>query len=276
MTWPQRPSWKDGWIRMPYIRDRVIVLRSESFREHDRRIVMFGLGHGLLSAVARGASAQQAKQGGHIVPFSEAEVLIAKGAAFDKLAVATVIHPARVLRQRLSALAVAGAFTDLLERLQKPGIVDDDVYRLLQEVLAAASDLPEESSAERARLLYAAAALKLLDRIGFAPPLSGCASCREGFHPLTEQVWLLPTDGTFLCPDCFRIVRRATPNVEPVATQTLALLRFLRREPLGSIRLLTGTTDVFRHASQVVSTLLQQAPLMRAPHGAETIMALVG
>ena len=91
MTWPQRPSWKDGWIRMPYIRDRVIVLRSESFREHDRRIVMFGLGHGLLSAVARGASAQQAKQGGHIVPFSEAEVLIAKGAAFDKLAVATVI-----------------------------------------------------------------------------------------------------------------------------------------------------------------------------------------
>jgi DNA repair protein RecO len=261
---------------MPYLRDRAIILRSESFREHDRRVVLFGMEHGLLSAVARGASAKGAKQGGHLVPFSEAEVLIAKGLAFDKLAVATVVHPARVLRQRLTGLAVAGAFTDLLERLQQPGIVDDDVYRLLQDLLASAAELPDASSAERAKLLYSAAALKLLDRIGFAPPLSGCASCREGFLPLTEQVWLLPTDGTLLCPDCFRVVRRATPNAKPVAIQTLALLRFLRRETLGSIRLLSGTSEVFRAASQVISTLLQQAPLARAPHGADTIMALVG
>ena len=41
---------------VPYLRDRAIVLRNEPFREHDRKVVLFGMQHGLLEAVARGAS----------------------------------------------------------------------------------------------------------------------------------------------------------------------------------------------------------------------------
>jgi DNA repair protein RecO len=260
---------------MPYLRDRAIILRSESFREHDRRIVMFGLNHGLMEAVARGASAKQSKQGGHIVPLIEVEVLVAKGAAFDKLAVAKTVTPRHMLRRRLGGLAFAGAFSDLFERLQRPGIVDEDLYVLLSDVLDVAEALPEEPSAERARLLYSAAALKLLDRIGFAPALSACASCREGFDVNTEETWLLPADGSFLCPDCYRTVRRAYPNAEQVPTQTLGLLRFIRREPLKLILSLGGESGVFRQASAVTTLLLQQAPLMRQPHGSETILALL-
>ena len=270
---------------MPYLRDRAIILRSTPFREHDRKVVMFGAQHGLMEAVARGASAKEAKQGGHVVPFTEAEVLIAKGAAFDKLAVSRTVRSRPGIRRRLGALTFAGAFSDLFERLQRPGIVDMESYALLSEALDIADALPDEPSAERTRLLYSAAALKLLDRIGFAPPLSACASCREGFatdgaalasEAVMDGPWLLPVEGSFLCPDCYRTVRRAHPNAEQVPAHALSLLRFLRREPLVQALRLTGTAEIFRRASLTLSTLLQQAPLTRAPHGGETIFAILG
>lgn len=237
---------------------------------------MFGQQHGLLEAVARGVSAREAKQGGHVLPLSEVDVLIAKGAAFDKLAVASLVEARAGARRKLGALAFAGAFCNLFERLQRPGIVDTELYSLLADVLAIADALPTEPSAERARLLYSAGAIKLLDRMGFAPPLGACASCREGFDPEAGEVWLLPVEGTFLCPDCYRTVRRAHPNAELTTARTVALLRFLRREPIGACLALSGTTEDFRNASTLVSILLQQAPLPRTPHGAETILALLG
>lgn len=260
---------------MPYLRDRAIILRSETFREHDRRIVMFGIQHGLIEAVARGASAKEAKQGGHLLPMSEADVLVAKGAAFDKLAVAKSIHPRMGLRRHLGALAVGGAFCDFFYRMQRPGIVDAESYMLLRDVLDVMEALPEDPSPERAQLLYAAAVLKLLDRVGFAPPLSGCASCREAFVSSATEVWFIPTDGAFLCSDCYRTVRRAFPNAAFVSIQTLTLLRFLRREPLQQALILTAPTETFQSVASLVALLLQQAPLSRAPHGHDTIGMLL-
>ncbi len=39
---------------MPYLRDRVVILRSVPFREHDRMIVMFGWQHGLMERSGAG------------------------------------------------------------------------------------------------------------------------------------------------------------------------------------------------------------------------------
>lgn len=258
---------------MPYLRDRAVVLRNEPFKEHDRKIVLFGIEHGLLEAVARGASRKEAKQAGHIVPMSEVEVLIAKGAVYDKLAVARLVEQRRLIRSRLGALAFVGSFFDLFERLQRPGIVDPGLYELLLDVLSVAESLPNEPSAERARLLWSAAALKLLDRIGLAPALAHCAACREGIGE--SDAWMLPMDGTVACADCYRDLRAAHPNAASLAPTTLALMRFLRREPLGRVLLLTGMTDVFSAASAAVSTALRQAPLVKEPHGSETIFALL-
>lgn len=102
---------------MPYLRDRAIVLRSEAFREHDRRLVLFGVQHGLLEAVARGASAAVSKQGGHMVPFTETDVLIAKGTIFDKLAVARTVRVWPRVRTQLGSVSVAGAFMDVFTRM---------------------------------------------------------------------------------------------------------------------------------------------------------------
>lgn len=160
---------------MPYLRDRVIVLKKEPYREHDRRYVMYGREHGLLSAVARGASSPRSKQASHLEPFSEAEVMIAKGIAFDKLAVASGV-PMTVGSLNLSALTILGAFMDLVIRLSRPGISDERIFDLLKETVETMRALPIDPSADRAQLVHAAVTLRLLDLIGFAPDVASDAN----------------------------------------------------------------------------------------------------
>ncbi|MBD3251500.1 DNA repair protein RecO, partial [Candidatus Uhrbacteria bacterium] len=250
---------------MSYLRDRAVILKAEPFREHDRRLVLFGRSHGLLEAVARGASRKESKQSGHLVPFMEVEVMIAKGSAFDKLAVARVVDSHRRIRQRLGALTYTGAFFDLFERLQKPGIEDTELYHLLQEVLFVCDQLSEDPSIERTKLLLSASTLKLLDRIGYSPNLTRCALCHDTLEETEHR--LLPGDGSIVHIDCYRSIRASQPHVEGVSNKTLALVRFLRTEPLMNVLYLTGTSLDFADASNVISYTLKQTPLTREPHG---------
>jgi len=220
---------------VPYLRDRVFILKKEPFREQDRRIVMYGREHGLLVAVARGSSNASSKQAGHLEPFSEADVMIAHGKAFDKLAVASRV-PDALPRFRLGGLAVLGAFSDLIASLTRPGIADPRIFDLYRDVREAASSLPDATTPERGRLLHAAASLKLLDLIGFAPTADRSSGLVSG----------------------------------PVKA-----LAFMRRAPILDVLRLTVTTDVLEAACAFVDEAMRQTPLDRPPHGPTTIGALL-
>lgn len=97
--------------------------------------------------------------------------MIAKGVAFDKLAVAKRVGIAQDFP--LSGYVVAGAVCDLVGRLTRPGIIDDRIFFFLQDVLMTLSGMRMPPTPERARLLYASATLRLLDYVGFAPPIEG-------------------------------------------------------------------------------------------------------
>ncbi len=158
---------------MPYLRDTVFVLKKEPFREQDRRYTAYGREHGLLVAVARGVSVRTSKQAGHLEPLSVSDVMIAKGAAFDKLAVARAhaVPWAPSAGPRLAHYAVAGGFAGLTAQLLKPGIADARIFDLLCEVCQATGRMPADPSRERSRLLFSAATLKLLDLLGYAPDI---------------------------------------------------------------------------------------------------------
>ncbi len=230
-------KWKSISRLMPYIRDRVIVLKKEPFREHDRRYLLYGRDHGLLSAVARGTSLGHSKQAGHLEPFSETEVMLAKGAAFDKLAVARMITVPPVTR-RLAFYAVCGAFTDLIIRLNRPGIADERIFNLLRELTQSLDYLPRDPTPERARLMLATVTLKLLDILGFAP-----------------------------------IIHRSPENTTPV--QSLALAAFMRESPLLDVWRVTGQTDVFQAAAAFVEEALKVTHLEERPRGPEAVHALL-
>lgn len=225
---------------MPYIRDRVVVLKKEPFREQDRRYVMYGRAHGLLTAVARGSASVHSKQAGHLEPLTVSDVMIAKGAAFDKLAVARAVrvpHPSSA-DVRLATNAVCGAACDLVVRLTRPGIVDERISDLLEELADVTGAMPSAPSPERARFLHAGVTLRLLDLLGFAPPI---AQAEEGTTPVAG----------------------------------LVLVSFMRQSPLSDLLRVTAPSNALLAASGFVAEALKQTPLEREPHGEGTIRALL-
>lgn len=234
MIWRRRRFCKA--TSMPYLRDRVFVLKNEPFREQDARIVMYGRDHGKLVAVARGYRQMGAKHLGHLEPFSQADVMIAIGQSFDKLAVARTVSIRPGLRSDLSAMTVLGTFAHTIESLTRPGVADAAVYHLFEEL----GDVWQgrQPSAERARLVLAAASLRLLDILGEAP----------NFDELEH---------------------------DDMPDGVMTLLRFMRLRPLRDLLALTAPAFLFVAASAVIETALERSPLVSRMHGAATIHALL-
>ena len=221
---------------MSYLRDTAIILKNEPFREHDAWVTMYGKENGKMTAVARGARRSDAKSLGHLEPLSQIDVMIAKGAAFDKLAVARVTDPRPYLRERLHVLTLVGAFTNTVDLLTHPGSVDPEIYFLLQEMLNLADERSTIPSIARCQLMLSAAYVKLLDVLGYAPTLDQ-----------TE-----------------------------VSTTALPLLRFMRMRPLKDLLNITAPSQLFFQISSLVDDYLKQAPFRVEPHGRMTVAAMLG
>jgi len=220
---------------MPYLRDTVYILRSEPYREHDAWISMYGREHGKMEAVARGVRNWHAKQHGHLEPLTKADVMIAIGASIDKLAVAHAVSAQTDLRQYLGAMAMLGSFAHLLDGLTRPGVSDPELFDLMDELAQAWRSSTREPSPERTRLLYAAAASKLLIALGYG--------------------------GEF--------------DTSDLSDEANKLLSMLPQLPLGFALSVTAPVSVFNEVSSIVELALDDAPLRERPHGPNTIAAFL-
>ena len=196
---------------------------------------MYGREHGKLEAVARGVRNWHAKQHGHLEPLTKADVMIAVGASVDKLAVAHAVTAQTDLRGSLPAMAMFGSFAALLDSLTHPGVSDVELFDLLDELGRAWRSSQREPSPERTRLLYAAAATRLLAALGY--------------------------DVEFAHAD--------------VGDEARKLLSMLPQLPLAFALSVTAMPSVFGEVSAVVEQALEQAPLRERPHGPETIAKLL-
>ena len=166
--------------------------------------MMYGQEHGLLIAVARGASSPRSKQAGHLEPFSAAEVMIANGRAFDTLAVAIGVKSQKSkVKSPLPFYVILGAFSDLIIKLTRPGIADERIFFLLQEAIETLANLSEPPSPERARFIYAAATLRLLDCVGFAPHLDQPLLVFMRRAPLADLLRVTAMRGAFIAACAF-------------------------------------------------------------------------
>ncbi len=199
---------------------------------------MYGQNHGKLVAVARGVRRMGAKHLGHLEPFSQADVMVAVGQAFDKLAVARTVSLRPDLREDLGALAVLGPLLHLVECLTRPGVADEDIYHLLVETADVWESAGRIPTPERGRLILAAASLRLLDALGEAPDFE-----REALSELPDGV--------------------------------KTLLRFMRIRPLKDLLAVSAPSALFVAASAIVETVVERSPLVTRVHGPATIYALL-
>lgn len=220
---------------MSYVRDHVYILKTAPFREHDVWVSMYGREHGKMEAVARGIRSWRAKQRGHLEPLTLVDVMVAKGVTFDKLAVAHAVSAQTDLRQRLGAMVMIGSFAHLLDSLTRPGISDPELFYLLEELMQAWRSSQREPTPERTRLLYAAAASKLLDTLGYGPVYE-------------------------------------TSRLSDEANKLLAMLPQMSLSLTLSV---TAPSSVFNEVSSMVERALENAPLRDRPHGPATIVSLL-
>lgn len=221
---------------MPYLRDRVFVLKKDSVREHDRRYVFYGREHGLLIAVARGIAKPTSKQIGHLEPFVQADVMLAAGKAGELVAVAREVSAkTSCFPSSLGGIALMGGCTDLVTRLVRPGVSDARIFDLLTDVHAIATSFVIEPTPIRARFLFSITALKLLDFLGFAPSLEQAA----------------------------------------LRMETRSLLRFVRERPIVDALRITAPVETFQALSAFVDEALKETSLERAPHAPQTIAAFL-
>jgi len=196
---------------------------------------MYGREYGKLEAVARGVRKWQAKQHGHLEPLTKADVMIAVGASVDKLAVAHAVCAQTDLRKQLGAMAMIGSFANLLNSLTRPGVSDPGIFDLLEELMQAWRSCQREPSPERTRLLYAAAASKLLEALGYG-------SEHESAH---------------------------------LSDEAHKLLLMLPQVPLAFTLSVTAMPSVFSEVSGMVEQALEGTHLRTRPHGPQTINAFL-
>ncbi len=253
---------------MSYIRDQVVVLKKVPMREWDRQYFLYGLEHGFMIAVARGAMKVQAKQSPQLEPFAFADVMIAKGRAYDHLAVA-VSGKGNKRFNAVGAFAVAGAFSDLCLKLLKPGVSDGRIYKLWAELCGILAQFEGEISPIRAQLLFSAVSLRLLDLLGYGPYFRACAHCGRAKGP--TEVFYAPDRNGLVCLDCRPAVREALIRVPAHA---MNLLQFLRSASLADIMRVTAPIELIETVNVITREICKHTPLDREPHGFTTIVRL--
>lgn len=231
---------------MPTYRDRGIVLRIRPVRDADRYYTIFTENHGKISVLAKGSRRGRSKLSPHMAGFGVVDLMIARGRLIDRLAGASLSRPFNGILTSLPGTAVAQSLLLAVDDLTRRELPEERIFRLLSsflETLDGASSRPEAGG-----MVFAAAAVKLLDILGFAPELAACVRCRRKLPPETNYLNFLR--GGLECSPC-----RGQQSMA-VEAETAAALRLMRREDLSAAASLPVGGSAEKQINAVVMRLL--------------------
>lgn len=254
---------------MAYLRDQVFILRHEPLREHDAWISMFGRKHGKIVGIARGHRKARGKQLGHLEPLVLAEVMVAEGKRYDRVAVSRVVESFHTLRSDLPKVVILSSCLSLADALTRSGVGDERVFLLMEELFQGLDRFQESPSAERGQLFYSWFALRLLGFYGHVASFSTCVSCR---CELNEEIFSAPEMSGAICGDCNQKGDQYHEVLSPISWK---LLRMVQGASCDDIAHISTSKAVFREANHFISQLLLHVPADREPHGYRTIASML-
>lgn len=185
-------------------RTTAIILKNESWRESDARIIAYSPSKGKLELMARGAKKNNSKLAGHLEPITLSELMIVRGKNYDYAgsAIARESHPS--IKNNLTKLNLAGGILRLFDRLVKPEYPDLNLYNILESFLFELDRWPEEDSfvlENRGALWQAAFALQAMSLLGYHPTISDCQACHKDFI-ISEHNFFSLEKGGLVCEAC--------------------------------------------------------------------------
>ena len=199
-------------------RVEAVVLRHHDYGEADRLLTLYTRQFGKTRVLAKGARKIASRKAGHIEPFTQVKLQLAKGRDMLLVTQADTVDAYLPLRENLILTSQASYVLELLDRFT---YVDDtenpSTFRLLTDTLKrlASNDDPW--------LVIRYYEMRLLDYLGFRPQLINCVNC--GREIKAEDQFFSFRAGGVICPRC----GQGLPQLKPIAVETLKYLRHFQR-----------------------------------------------
>ena len=156
--------------------DQGIVLRTYSFGEADKIIVLLSPNSGKIRSVAKGVRKTKSRFGGRLEPFTHIDVVLYEGRNLDTITQVSVIEAYPKLRADYDRVVMASALAEVADAIAQENENSTRLFLLLQRGLGALEHHAGQDPDASADLL-AAFLLKAADVLGSAPSLLRCAGC---------------------------------------------------------------------------------------------------
>ncbi len=222
-------------------RVEAVVLRHADFGEADRILTLYARQLGKTRALVKGARKIASRKAGHLEPFTQVKLQLAKGRDLPIVTQAETIEAYLPIRDDLLLTAQAAYILELLDRLTyEDGLENPGIFQLLTETLGRLSAQADPWLATR---FYE---MRLLDHLGFRPKLFECANC--GGEILPEDQFFSFAAGGVVCPNCGRSI----PNLKHISVEALKYLRHFQRSGYGEAARARPTADVRQEAEDLM------------------------
>ena len=199
-------------------RVEAVVLRHHDYGEADRLLTLYTRQLGKTRVLAKGARKIASRKAGHIEPFTQVKLQLARGRDMLLVTQADTVEAYLPLREDLILTSQASYVLELLDRFT---YVDDtenpSTFRLLTDTLTrlASNDDPW--------LVIRYYEMRLLDHLGFRPQLIQCVNC--GREIKAEDQFFSFRAGGVICPRC----GQGLPQLKSIGVETLKYLRHFQR-----------------------------------------------
>ena len=199
-------------------RVEAVVLRHHDYGEADRLLTLYTRQLGKTRVLAKGARKIASRKAGHIEPFTQVKLQLARGRDMLLVTQADTVDAYLPLRENLILTSQASYVLELLDRFTYVDETENpSTYRLLTDTLArlASNDDPW--------LVIRYYEMRLLDLLGFRPQLINCVNC--GREIKAENQFFSFRAGGVICPRC----GHGLPQLKPITVETLKYLRHFQR-----------------------------------------------
>jgi DNA repair protein RecO (recombination protein O) len=173
-------------------RTTAVVLSRFDLGEADRVLTLLTPDEGRFKAIAKGIRRPRSRLGGSLEPFTELDLVLARGRTFDVVTQAAIRHAWLGLRDRLEITATAWYLSELVERSTEERAPARRQYALLVRAYAL---LDAGTPVGRLARWFE---FRLLDELGLRPEVDRCVECDRVLDPGEEYGWV-PALGGLLC-----------------------------------------------------------------------------
>jgi DNA repair protein RecO (recombination protein O) len=182
---------------------QAIVLGHFEYGEADRILKLFTLEKGKISAIAKGVRKISSRKAGHLEPFTQVQLFLARGRDLDIITQAEALEPRSGLRADLHRMTLASYVVEVLDRFTYEEGANPGLYRLLSQTLNRLEAL------ENTTTVVHYYEIRLLDLLGYRPQLFTCIDC--GADIRAQNQFFSPLGGGVACPACGRTRAEAWP-----------------------------------------------------------------